>query len=57
MEKLKPCPFCGSENVTLRKLDILRYIECRDCKATGPLNEVRDDRRAAQLWNIRSGAI
>ena len=40
-DELKPCPFCGRENLTTHReikadpMDIL-YIECVDCGSRGP---------------------
>lgn len=40
MSALKPCPFCGSGNVSIRGLDAgkpySRYAICVDCFARGP---------------------
>ena len=35
MDKLKPCPFCGSVNLA-QDAALSDYIECRDCGAYGP---------------------
>lgn len=31
--ELKPCPFCGSEDVALTCLEDVSYVECWDCSA------------------------
>jgi len=52
-EKLKPCPFCGSDNV--RAWD--NSVTCRECDASGPdLGHcVGDKCREASIvaWNTR----
>lgn len=34
-DKLKPCPFCGSNNVRSVVKDYLGYVKCLDCRAQG----------------------
>lgn len=52
-QKLKPCPFCGSDDLT----DQDDYIVCKACNAYGPtadINETIEDawnRRAPNLSN------
>jgi len=37
MDELKPCPFCGSENVkVVRDDDDWEFVRCRECLACGP---------------------
>lgn len=31
--ELKPCPFCGSDDVTCDRLEDVYYVECWDCSA------------------------
>lgn len=49
MEKIKPCPFCGSENLSVGGFE--NYIKCKNCGAAGPdgstLNEAFDKWNAA----------
>lgn len=45
-EELKPCPFCGSTNIST---DLVGEIECRQCFASGPCSE--DEWTA---WNTRT---
>ena len=64
---LKPCPFCGSNSLKLRKqkkiypseaIDedtyehIEYYVSCTKCMARGPLNILSQD--AERRWNGRS---
>lgn len=54
--ELKPCPFCGSEDLTLRKTaDIGHwYIDCNCCKVF--LNTYLKEKKDAILkWNRRCG--
>lgn len=58
MNNLKPCPFCGGNNLEDRYV----YIKCTDCGAEGPPvnNKCNDDHadfvdheRAIEHWNTR----
>ena len=31
--ELKPCPFCGSDDVTCDRFEDVYYVECWDCSA------------------------
>lgn len=48
MTNLKPCPFCGSEDLQVRK----SYVECLGCGTMGP--DKSDDASACTLWNQRA---
>ena len=60
MKKLRPCPFCGSEDVKLWSGNWEGYAICLDCGAEGPKVEVDDagvqmrDKIAAKLWGTRT---
>ena len=49
MKQIKPCPFCGSENLSVGGFE--NYIKCKNCGAAGPdgstLNEAFDKWNAA----------
>ncbi len=51
-ERLKQCPFCGSDEVAIEKTgfkyDPLYYVHCLDCDAAGPTN-TREF--SVQMWN------
>ena len=51
---LKPCPFCGSEELDIWQNDVDNYfVVCIGCGASG-----RDERRvekAVEVWNRRLG--
>lgn len=53
-EKLKPCPFCGSNDVTVNDAYMHSYARCRVCGAEGGLRESHDE--AAAAWNSRTDA-
>lgn len=66
---LKPCPFCGSENLEEDATAAAEirgamyqtgWIECRDCNAIGPHVELTDEapgqndyQRVRDAWNHR----
>jgi hypothetical protein len=33
--ELKPCPFCGSEDLDSESTNHTRYIRCQNCSASG----------------------
>ena len=62
MEKIKPCPFCGSAKGYIYLVDDggdcppKNYqdsfaVECDDCQAEGPWRHSKKE--AAKAWNIR----
>ncbi len=62
MEKLKPCPFCGSESTTIsfdrsflgrRRV----FAECYKCHARGPARDIvvpNANKWATTSWNRRA---
>ena len=53
---LKPCPFCGSEDVTLNTQEgwdglVLFYVRCGNCCASSAF--CADSERATAAWNKR----
>lgn len=55
---LKPCPFCGSENVEYTFSENQGYIVCMDCLANGPFSNWGSDPKclvqaAVDVWNKR----
>lgn len=55
MDKLKPCPFCGSFDIEATKIDDTGewYLECGDCGIEQPLYKNFAD--AVNAWNRRAG--
>lgn len=59
-ETLKPCPFCGSDNIKLTpSLMATDNVECRKCWAQGPIvhsdinNKDINQKKAINAWNTR----
>lgn len=50
-EKLKPCPFCGSENVRFEGEK--HAVVCMRCKARGCIAPTED--ASLDMWNDRAG--
>lgn len=51
-EELKPCPFCGNENIQFFIDDCGYTMICTECMALGPL--VGKQEAAISAWNRRS---
>ncbi|HGV9229872.1 TPA: Lar family restriction alleviation protein [Providencia rettgeri] len=51
MPEINPCPFCGSENITIESHDYRTwfYIRCHSCGTKGP--DVNDKPMAIMAWN------
>ena len=50
--ELKPCPFCGSDDVTCDRFEDVHYVECCDCCAkVETYNGIED---AVKTWNTRA---
>lgn len=58
MADLKPCPFCGSNDVDIRWYmprrgnGVLSFVLCYDCESSGP--EKPTDEKAVEAWNRRA---
>lgn len=52
MDDLKPCPFCGSKDVTLRNSGGVRWAACRVCDAEGGWKD--EEEAAVEAWNNRA---
>ena len=50
--ELKPCPFCGSEDVSCDRLEDVAYVECWNCSAKVESYNGMDDAIAG--WNSRA---
>ena len=58
-DKLKPCPFCGSERgPTIAGCSKIYYVECGDCDCSGPSavhpNLRTQEEFAIAAWNNRA---
>ncbi len=60
-DELKPCPFCGSENVKLFSLDDdCEVVSCDDCNGQGGYFAAPDSTgpdEAIAAWNRRAPEI
>jgi len=56
MFKLKPCPFCGSEDIHVMGVKSY-WIVCRNCYAEGPvpISFWKFKKDAIEAWNKRVG--
>lgn len=52
MSELKPCPFCGSDDVFRGMLEEVHYVECCDCCAKVESYNGLED--AVAGWNARA---
>ena len=61
MDDLKPCPFCGSDDLFPYDGEHYSSIICIDCRAEGPrviIDSENDScKRAKELWNKRSECV
>ena len=63
MAALEPCPFCGSDRVTIWNVRDGQQAVCKDCKATaaaafnGPADMPTAWERARQAWNRRASSL
>lgn len=58
---LKPCPFCGSAELEFVFSGSQGFIECLNCEAIGPYDEMAADphcdvQAAFDAWNKRAEA-
>lgn len=55
MKKLKPCPFCGSDNLKLISYNsiagVCKMVECMQCFAQVPSRATKKE--AIEAWNKR----
>ena len=59
IDKLKPCPFCGSEDVKLlEEVEIQGvlacFVNCRSCNACGSMFLTSKKKEAIAAWNRRA---
>lgn len=54
MDILKPCPFCGGTDLTIRKGKYMWMVVCNnaDCNAYGGCKHYKKD--AIEAWNRRA---
>lgn len=53
MSELKPCPFCGGDNLDTGMAPNGAYgVSCRDCRMSADF-DVESDKEAQEMWNQR----
>ena len=52
MAELKPCPFCGGEDLTMVECEEMFFVGCYDCTTCGPAEETEE--AATEAWNRRA---
>lgn len=54
--KLKPCPFCGTDNVTLDTDGRMTYVYCYKCDTRSRrfFNDSEAKKKAIEAWNTRA---
>ena len=60
-EEIKPCPFCGSDNIKAceQPQDCGWFIRCENCFTEGPSPKDAtywDEQKAIEIWNDRQCA-
>ena len=53
LPKLKPCPFCGCNEIDVEESCGDTYIQCSGCGITS--NLYKSKRNAVEFWNRRAG--
>ena len=53
MMELKPCPFCGGEQITVKKGKYMWWCKCEKCNAESGVRSKKAD--AITVWNRRVG--
>lgn len=58
-EKLRPCPFCGSDNVSIEAYThweapplYIGYVLCLNCGANGGTKDDLPSKRKARRWAV-----
>lgn len=54
MAELKPCPFCGGENLNVRKGKYMWWIECCNAYCGGSSGAKHYKKEAIEAWNRRA---
>lgn len=54
MDELKPCPFCGSKNVIMKRYHGLFGVECDSCYRPS-WGYWKTKEQAIKAWNRRQG--
>lgn len=57
MQDVKPCPFCGSKDISIEKNDAVDWeVYCKNCGATvGAYDCYETIEEALEVWNRRVG--
>ena len=52
MTELKPCPFCGSKHICIKKTNVGTWLQCERCFVE--INLYRTEEEAIDAWNRRA---
>jgi Lar family restriction alleviation protein len=53
--ELKPCPFCGSDDVYVHCPGDYGHVACKECDADGPYVMADNLQVIIDAWNTRAG--
>lgn len=51
--ELKPCPFCGSDDIALYG-SVAKFVMCKNCEAAVGVCEAESADETIQRWNRRA---
>lgn len=51
-KELKPCPFCGSDDLDIEERNDIKFVFCKNCQASTA--DCYDVKEAVIAWNRRA---
>ena len=55
MSELKPCPFCGNDNISVIESVVKPFYWCKCEKCGASISCYKTRKKAVEVWNRRSG--